>query len=215
MLLGIAPTSETLIEATSYTPTVVVGERDIELDGVDIVVDDDQLGARLAIDHLVDLGHKRIAHIEGPRSSRCEGYLVAMRRHALAPYIMVEAAESTEEDGRQAALALLSREPRPTAIFAANDVVALGVLSAAAELGLKVPDDLSVVGYDNTHLAAIRHISLTSVDQPRRAMGRVAAERLCAPHQGPPAGTAADARRPPPGDPGDHRPRAKLALRHR
>lgn len=178
VLLGIAPTSETLIEATAYTPTVVVGERDIELDGVDIVVDDDQLGARLAIDHLVNLGHKRIAHIEGPRSSRCEGYLVAMRRHSLAPYIMVEAADATEEGGRAAAIALLTRDPRPTAVFAANDVVALGVLAAAAELGLRVPDDLSVVGYDNTHLSASRHISLTSVDQPRRAMGRSAAALL-------------------------------------
>ncbi|MGW0802679.1 LacI family DNA-binding transcriptional regulator [Nonomuraea sp. NPDC002799] len=178
VLLGIAPTSETLIEATAYTPTVVVGERDIELDGVDIVVDDDQLGARLAIDHLVGLGHKRIAHIEGPRSSRCEGYLVAMRRHSLAPYIMVEASDSTEDGGRAAALALLTREPRPTAVFAANDVVALGVLSAADELGLRVPGDLSVVGYDNTHLSASRQISLTSVDQPRRAMGRSAAALL-------------------------------------
>ncbi|WP_246082991.1 LacI family DNA-binding transcriptional regulator [Nonomuraea diastatica] len=178
VLLGIAPTSETLIEATSYTPTVVVGERDIELDGVDIVVDDDQLGARLAIDHLVELGHKRIAHIEGPRSSRCEGYLVAMRRHSLAPYIMVEAADATEDSGREASLALLTRDPRPTAIFAASDAVALGVLAAAADLGLRVPEDLSVVGYDNTHLAASRHISLTSVDQPRRAMGRSAAALL-------------------------------------
>nr|WP_328808031.1 LacI family DNA-binding transcriptional regulator [Nonomuraea antri] len=178
VLLGIGPTSETLVEATAYTPTVVVGERDIELDGVDIVVDDDQLGARLAIDHLVELGHKRIAHIEGARPSRCEGYLVAMRRHSLAPYIMVEAADSTEEGGREAALALLTREPRPTAIFAANDVVALGVLSAASELGLRVPDDLSVVGYDNIHLSASRHISLTSVDQARRSMGRTAAALL-------------------------------------
>ena len=77
---------------------------------------------------------------------------MAMRRHSLAPYIMVEAAELDRERRQGAALALLTRDPRPTAIFAANDVVALGVLSAAAELGLRVPEDLSVVGYDNTHL---------------------------------------------------------------
>ncbi|MEV7012334.1 LacI family DNA-binding transcriptional regulator [Streptosporangium sp. NPDC051022] len=182
VLLGIAPTSETLIEATGYTPTVVVGERDIELGGVDIVVDDDQLGARLAIDHLVELGHRRIAHIEGARSSsgrfRCEGYLVAMRRHALAPYIMVEQGECTEEGGAEAARKLLTRDPRPTAIFAANDTVAIGVLAAAAELGLRVPEDLSVIGYDNVHLAGTQPISLTTVDQPRRAMGRSAAALL-------------------------------------
>jgi DNA-binding LacI/PurR family transcriptional regulator len=182
VLLGIAPTSETLIEATGYTPTVVVGERDIDLGGVDIVVDDDQLGARLAIDHLVELGHRRIAHIEGTRSSsgrfRCEGYLVAMRRHALAPYIMVEQGDCTEEGGMLAARSLLTRDPRPTAIFAANDAVAIGVLAAAAELGLRVPEDLSVIGYDNTHLAGTQPISLTTVDQPRRAMGRSAATLL-------------------------------------
>jgi DNA-binding LacI/PurR family transcriptional regulator len=182
VLLGIAPVSDTLIEATAYTPTVVVGERDTDLEGVDIVVDDDQLGARLAVDHLVQLGHRRIAHIEGSRSSaarfRCEGYLVAMRRHALAPYIVVEHGDFTEEGGRRAARSLLTREPRPTAIFAASDMVALGVLTAASELGLRVPEDLSLVGYDNTHLAAIHHISLTTVDQPRRAMGRSAAALL-------------------------------------
>ncbi|GGM95024.1 LacI family transcriptional regulator [Thermopolyspora flexuosa] len=182
VLLGVAPSSDTLAEAAAYTPTVVVGERDVELDGVDIVVDDDQLGARLAIDHLVQHGHRRIAHIEGSPSSaaryRCEGYLVAMRRHGLAPYIMVEQGESSEEGGKKAALALLRRDPRPTAIFATNDIVALGVLAAAKELGLRVPEDLSIVGYDNTHLAALNQISLTSVDQPRRAMGRSAAALL-------------------------------------
>ncbi|WP_425582056.1 LacI family DNA-binding transcriptional regulator [Streptosporangium fragile] len=182
VLLGIAPTSGTLVEATGYTPTVVVGERDIDLGGVDIVVDDDQLGARLAVDHLVELGHRRIAHIEGAGSSsgrfRCEGYLVAMRRHSLAPYIMVEEGESSEEGGARAAHRLLTRDPRPTAIFAANDRVAMGVLSAAAELGLRVPEDLSVVGYDNMHRAGAQPISLTTVDQPRRAMGRSAAALL-------------------------------------
>ncbi|GGL48729.1 LacI family DNA-binding transcriptional regulator [Planomonospora parontospora] len=182
VLLGIPPTSETLIEATGYTPMVVVGEHDIDLGGVDVVVDDDRLGARLAIDHLVELGHRRIAHIEGTRSSsgrsRCEGYLVAMRRHALAPYIMVEQGDPTEEGGARAARSLLTRDPRPTAVFAANDMVAMGVLAAAAELGLRVPEDLSVVGYDNTHLAGVPAISLTTVDQPRRAMGRSAAALL-------------------------------------
>ncbi len=180
VLLSVVP--ESLGEASKNVPVVVVGERDIA--GVDIVVDDDELGARLAVDHLVGLGHHRIAHIEGAPSTtsryRRSGYESAMRRHRLENQIVVEPGDFTEEGGYRAARKLLVREPRPSAIFAPNDLVATGVLSAAHELGLRVPADISIVGYDNTHLAAIRHIGLTSVDQPRRDMGRVAAERLCA-----------------------------------
>ncbi|TNY38323.1 LacI family transcriptional regulator [Thermomonospora catenispora] len=178
VLLSVVPDS--LQEAAANVPVVVVGERDV--DGVDIVVDDDELGASLAVDHLVRLGHRRIAHIEGAPSTtaryRRSGYENAMRKHDLAEQITVEPGDFTEEGGYRAARTLLSRPDRPTAIFAPNDLVATGVLSAADELGLKVPEDVSVVGYDNTHLAAIRHISLTSVDQPRRDMGRIAAEML-------------------------------------
>jgi DNA-binding LacI/PurR family transcriptional regulator len=152
--------------------------------GVDIVVDDDELGARLAVDHLVQLGHTRIAHIEGARSTtaryRRSGYEAAMAGHGLTERIVVTAGDFTEEGGYRAARTLLGADPRPTAIFCPNDLVATGALSAADELDLEVPTDVSIVGYDNTHLAAIRHISLTSVDQPRRDMGRVAAELLTA-----------------------------------
>jgi DNA-binding LacI/PurR family transcriptional regulator len=180
VLLSVVP--ESLKEAAASVPVVVVGERDVH--GVDIVVDDDELGASLAVDHLVELGHRRIAHIEGARSTtahyRRAGYEKAMHRHGLAPEIVVEPGDFTEDGGYRAARSLLRRDPRPTAVFAPNDLVATGALSAADELGMRVPADLSIVGYDNTHLAAIRHISLTSVDQPRRDMGRVAAELLTA-----------------------------------
>ena len=178
VLLSVVPDS--LKEAAKSVPVVVVGERDVA--GVDIVVDDDELGARLAVDHLVELGHRRIAHIEGSPSTtahyRRSGYESAMRRHGLEERIVVEPGDFTEEGGYRAALELLGGDPRPTAIFAPNDLVATGVLSAADEFGLRVPADISIIGYDNTHLAAIRHIALTSVDQPRRDMGRIAAERL-------------------------------------
>jgi DNA-binding LacI/PurR family transcriptional regulator len=180
VLLSVVPDS--LTDAAASVPVVIVGERDVG--GVDIVVDDDELGARLAVDHLVELGHERIAHIEGAPSTtaryRRAGYEQAMTQYGLLSYIVVEPGDFTEEGGYRAARALLSRRPRPTAIFAPNDLVAIGALSAADELGHRVPADLSIVGYDNTHLAAIRHISLTTVDQPRRDMGRVAAELLCA-----------------------------------
>ena len=163
VLLGIAPTSETLIEATAYTPTVVVGERDIDLDGVDIVVDDDQLGARLAIDHLVRTrppAHRahRGRAVSRP-AARATWWPCAGTRWRRTSW---SRRDFTEEGGTDAALALLTRDPRPTAIFAANDMVALGVLSPPTELGLRVPEDLSVVGYDNTHLSASGRISLTA-----------------------------------------------------
>jgi DNA-binding LacI/PurR family transcriptional regulator len=180
VLLSVVPDS--LSDAAASVPVVIVGERDVS--GVDIVVDDDELGARLAVDHLVELGHQRIAHIEGAPSTtaryRRAGYEQAMSQHGLTSHIVVEPGDFTEEGGYRAARSLLSQRPRPTAIFAPNDLVAIGALSAADELELRVPADLSIVGYDNTHLAAIRHISLTTVDQPRRDMGRVAAELLCA-----------------------------------
>lgn len=179
VLLSVVPDS--LKDAAASVPVVVVGERDVA--GIDIVVDDDELGASLAVDHLVQLGHRRIAHIEGARSTtaryRRAGYERAMKRHGLAAEVVVEPGDFTEEGGYRAARTLLTRESRPTAIFAPNDLVATGALSAADELELRVPVDVSIIGYDNTHLAAIRHISLTSVDQPRRDMGRVAAELLC------------------------------------
>jgi DNA-binding LacI/PurR family transcriptional regulator len=136
------------------------------------------------VEHLVELGHRRIAHIEGAPSTtaryRRAGYEKAMAEHALTTEVRVQRGDFTEEGGYRAARELLAGTPRPTAIFCPNDLVAIGALSAADELGLRVPQDVSIVGYDNTHLAAIRHISLTSVDQPRRDMGRVAAELLCA-----------------------------------
>lgn len=187
VLLSVVP--ETLPEIAASVPVVVVGERDLA--GVDIVVDDDELGVSLAVDHLVRLGHRRIAHIEGAPSTtaryRRAGYQNAMARHG--QQILVEPGDFTDKGGHRAAHALLRHEPRPTAIVAPNDLAATGALSAADELGLRVPEDVSVVGYDNTHLAAIRHISLTSVDQPRRDMGKVAAGLL--------ADRVADPARPP------------------
>lgn len=198
VLLSAVPRSPALRSAALAVPTVVVGEREVGLENVDIVVDDDSVGARLAVDHLVGLGHRWISHIEGSASAtataRRDGYVQAMRRHRLHRYITVEPGDFTEAGGYRAAHALLrnryraaharlrnrGREPRPTAIFAPNDLAAVGALSAADELGLSVPGDVSIVGYDNTHLAAIRHISLTSLDQPRHDMGRIAAELLTA-----------------------------------
>ncbi len=183
VLLGSEAPAARLSALDRQLPVVAVG-RPVPSAGVDVVRAADDEGVALAVDHLVGLGHRRIAHIEGARSTtahyRRTGYEKAMHRHGLSAEIVVEPGDFTEDGGYRAAGALLRRDARPTAIFAPNDLVATGALSAADELGMTVPADLSIVGYDNTHLAAIRHISLTSVDQPRRDMGRVAAELLTA-----------------------------------
>jgi DNA-binding LacI/PurR family transcriptional regulator len=106
------------------------------------------------------------------------GFRHAMTAAGLAGSMMIVPGEFTEEAGYHAMRRLLAAPARPTAVFAANDYAALGALNAIDEAGLTVPGDVSLVGYDNSSIAAFRHISLTSVDQPRGEMGRLAADAL-------------------------------------
>lgn len=101
-----------------------------------------------------------------------------MREHGLAGTAVVEQGDLTEEGGYRAAVRLLSRPQRPTAVFAVNDMTCVGALSAAEECGLQVPRDLSLVGYDNTSLSRLRHLWLTTVDNASHDVGRRAAQRL-------------------------------------
>jgi DNA-binding LacI/PurR family transcriptional regulator len=182
VLVGSMPISPAVLQAAASIPTVVAASRDVDLPGVDVVAGDDEAGARLAVDHLVGLGHRQIAHIAGTTGRyaqlRRTSYLAAMAAHGLTP--MIETCDATEEGGYRAAIRLLrsSAAPRPSAVFAVNDVSCIGLLSAADELGLRVPADLSAVGFDNTHLAQLRHLWLTSVDNASHAVGRRAGEAL-------------------------------------
>jgi LacI family transcriptional regulator len=189
-LILIAPTiGRRQLEALARSiPVVVIGRHDRSAD-YDAVVDDDLAGAGLIVDHLVDLGHRRIAHIEHrytrpgmpktmPQSVRAEGYREAMRRRGLEDEIDAVASTYTEEGGYRATRHLLSRPVRPTAIFAGADVAAIGVLNATYEAGLRIPDDISVAGYDNTAIAALGPVSLTSVDQDGHLIGANAARLL-------------------------------------
>ncbi|MDN0200086.1 LacI family transcriptional regulator [Streptomyces sp. S.PNR 29] len=184
VLAGTMPQSPNITKMAGEVPTVVVGSRDMDAPCVDTVANDDTAGGALATRHLIELGHTRIAHISAPTGAvgtlRQQAYENEMRAHGLGAHIAVEPADLTEETGYRAALRLLSRTEPPTAIFAANDLSCMGALAAAAELGIAVPDRLSLVGYDNSHLAKLRTICLTSVDGAAVEVGRQAAEALLA-----------------------------------
>ncbi len=181
ILAGPVLPSSRILEAAASVPVVLVA-RASRWSSVDSVTNDDRGGARLAVDHLVSLGHRMIAHVDGGRGAgaeaRRQGFLDAMRDHGLAGTALVAPGAFTEEGGAAGIDALLSRGRRPTAVFVANDLAAVGALHALERQGLGVPDDVSVVGYDNTALAALGHISLTTIDQPRREIGATAVRLL-------------------------------------
>jgi DNA-binding LacI/PurR family transcriptional regulator len=177
-LVLLSPRLAAIQPIAASVPTVVVGARS---EHADAIVNDDALGAELAVSHLVELGHERIAHIAAADTpERRAGYELAIARHGLEP--LAVDGDVTDEGGYEAAKRLLANG-RPTAIFACNDLAAIGALNAIEEAGA----DISLVGYDNTYLASVRHIALTSVDQPRHEMGRLAVEVVDARREAPSA----------------------------
>lgn len=152
-----------------------------------IVASNDREMVSQAVDHLVELGHRKIALIEGPdgfRSAfeRREGFLAAMHAHGLAVRPEWRAQGTYRFDsGMAAATQLLSAAERPTAIFASNDEMAAGAFHAARQRNLKVPDDLSIIGFDDSPIAAHIWPPMTTIRWPVREMGRAAALKLIAP----------------------------------
>ncbi len=168
-----------IVAASDIVPVVVIGSV-VKSQQVDSVTNDEQEGTRLVVRHLVELGHQSITHIHGGAGAgalaRWRGYEAAMRANNLVPDVIP--GDYTERAGAEAARLLLKRRNRPTAIFGANDMVAVGALDVLESAGVSVPDDVSLVGYDNNFLARMHHISLTSVDQSIDQMGRSAIELL-------------------------------------
>lgn len=153
-------------------------------DRVGHVTTDNVYGARDAVRHLVELGHRRIGMVNGYDEAavsheRLSGYMLGLQEAGIAyePDLVADGRFS-EEGGAEAARAMLERHPDVTAIFCASDLMALGVLKAAESLGLSVPGDLSVVGYDDISIASYCSPSLTTIRQERYDIGYQAAQLL-------------------------------------
>ena len=146
---------------------------------------DDVTGGHLAAAHLAEAGHTRIAYVSGPQHlAQCRdrrlGAERALQAAGLDPaeLTVLEAPALDAAAGRDAGARLLGRPQRPTAVFCANDLLALGVLQSVFSAGVRVPEDLALVGYDDIEFAAAAAVPLTSVRQPAFRIGRSAAQLL-------------------------------------
>jgi DNA-binding LacI/PurR family transcriptional regulator len=178
LLSPLMPTKE-LRGLTSSWPTVLIG-RDASLPGVDIVTTDEHQAARLVLDHLTEKGHRDIVHVTGGANrsakDRAKAYRTVMAEHGLEPLQIAGA--FSQAAGQDAARAILELPRLPTAVIAANDLVAVGAMGVLESHGLRVPDDISVVGYDDSQIARLDQVQLTSIRQPVDRFGHAAMSLL-------------------------------------
>lgn len=168
----------------SLNMPIVMVDRNVPNVEVDTVLTDNQLGGYLATRHLMELGHQRIACISGPSSitpsaERMIGYRRAHEEAGLSyDENLILRGDYHAQSGMENTHSILKMDPRPTAIFASNDLMALGALRAAAEAGCSVPDDLAVVGYDDLEIARFATPPLTTIAQPKKEIGVQAIDLL-------------------------------------
>ncbi|KQY10343.1 LacI family transcriptional regulator [Mycobacterium sp. Root135] len=180
-LILLGPTSDRLAlqRFTERLPVVVVGA-DVTgkplVRGMSSVRTADAKGIRQAVDYLVELGHRDIAHVDGgggPGSAeRRRAYRAAMRSHGLDAVARVVAGAHTEEAGAHAARTMLAESPLPTAILASNDRCALGLLDVFTRSGVQVPSELSLIGFDDSRLSDYPLIDLTTVHQDASGLAK-------------------------------------------
>ncbi|MDY6995490.1 MAG: LacI family DNA-binding transcriptional regulator [Actinomycetota bacterium] len=177
-------------EAVGRVPAVALARK---VGGIDTVRSDDVAGAVLAVDHLVGLGHRRILYLDGRGAAgaaeRRRGYRRAMRAAQLTE--LIRPGGSTEREGAAAATALVAQGDLPDAVFAFNDRCALGVLDVFVRAGISVPQNLSVIGYDDVPTAGLAHVALTTVRQDAAGLAAAAVRQLTGRLDGAPGGSEA------------------------
>ena len=183
LVTPIDPEAPHLTEVARRGTPVVVVDRTPRAESLCSVAVDDVLGGTLAVEHLLDRGHERIAFVGGPESigqvrDRLQGATEGLRSAGAPPPTVIGTEATSVREGRTAGERILGlpRGKRPTAAFCANDLLALGLLQQLVATGLDVPDDLAIVGYDDIYFAGAAAVPLTSVRQPRHELGRRAAE---------------------------------------
>jgi DNA-binding LacI/PurR family transcriptional regulator len=177
LLVGPQSPAAELAAIAERLPVVTLARR-IRHRDIDVIRSDDREGSRLAVEHLVSLGHTRIAHIDGGRELAAEerrrGYREAMAAHDLTPRVVTGGI--TEEEGAWAATVLLEHDP-PTGITVFSDRCAMGALDVLLRAGVAVPEQISMVGYDDSSLARLAHINLTTVAQDTDTMAALSVTR--------------------------------------
>lgn len=188
LIINISESCTLLVEEISKLrksslPVVALGSRHPKLE-IDCVSVDNEKGAYLAVEHLLKLGHRKIAVVLGPKDNLSSKERFAGYKKAMDDYCAPIAEEWIYEgsfklgSGYQAAKKLLAEKKGIEAIFCVNDVMALGAMNAIQEEGLKIPEDIAVVGFDDIELAALSKPSLSTVAQPKYESGKIAAELL-------------------------------------
>ncbi len=183
ILLGPRSSTRSLATLAAKLPVVVIA-RNVKASAVDCVRTDDRIGMNLAVGHLKEMGHRDIAYLDGRGApgavERLRALKAAAAVHGLSDRVLVVPAGPSEEDGATAMHRWLTQIAGVTAVIAFNDRCALGVLDTLLRAGISVPQDMSVVGYDDSRIARISYVNLTTVGQNPHDLSRLAVHRAIA-----------------------------------
>lgn len=179
-----APNQAEWARVAAARPVLFILRKPGIADSISLTVNN-RKGAELATRHLIELGHKRIAHMAGPQyldicQERLTGYSETLKKAGLSadPGLVFQAPDFAYETGYKAMAQFLDHGQPPTAVFCASDITALGGIHCVRERGLRVPEDISFVGFDDLPIAAIAEVPLTTIAQPKDQLGRMAADKL-------------------------------------